>query len=119
MAEDSDKSQTLDQIPIITYINRLQKQMFIITELLYNHSNGLDTNLLKSSLRGLIDILPPPGQEELKIAYGQLQSKRYVSTLELEAIFRKTHNWAYNKIFKEAFKARPLNPHPDHIGDTH
>ena len=57
MAEKEENSEELNENPLIIYLNRLQRQMIIVTDLLYNSATNI--NLVKQRLLGLIHNLPP------------------------------------------------------------
>jgi hypothetical protein len=114
MSERRSQTDELDQNPIITYTNRLQKQMIIITDMLYN--GNIPPNALKIALRGLIANLPPIGKKALKKEYEKLTSNEYLNKPKLEAIYDKTHDWAYTKLFQDTFRLKPFNPEIPHIG---
>lgn len=98
------------EAPIITYLNRLQKQMFFITTMFSDHEVGF-TNLA-APIRMLIYNLPPSGQKALEEELQKLQNFEgnvggFRSRVELEKIYERVHKWAYINLFQDAFRISP------------
>lgn len=107
MLEQQTSRTEETQHPIITYTNRLQKQLNYVTTITY--SNQWITRAEKYALLGVIANLPPEGQEALKGEAEKLLSENILTFAEFHAIYSSVHNWIYRVLLKEAFeKAKPL-----------
>lgn len=115
MSEDD-----INQYPIITYTNRLQRQMEKITTVMNEQSTSLAAFV--NSLRMLIANLPPQARtQDLKDDYNKLVQYDHAvgsirSKVEVEQIYMKVHDWCYKNLFQDAFKFRPKNPNLARIG---
>lgn len=105
-------SQELET-PIIGYISRLQKQMDYVTMLLFNQGAG--KGVIKRALRGLIANYPPNGKKELTKEYNKMLQDNILSDVEAEELYNKCHDWAYNHILQDAFRAKPQFKEKPHI----
>ncbi len=115
MTEEVD----LAQFPIITYTNRIQRQMDRITFVMSQYS---DHHVhIVAALRMLLANYPPAGKKKLEEDYTKLRTyDRDISTIknfsDLVDIYDRASNWAYENLFQDAFKFRPKNPKEAHIG---
>jgi hypothetical protein len=107
-----------NQFPIITYTNRLQRQMDKITFLMSNTTN---INAIVNSLLMLLVNLTPEAKRDLHPEYDQLIGyERNINTIETfkdaVEIYGKVSDWIYNHLLQDALKFRPKNPKQAHIG---
>lgn len=113
MSEDKDTQEA----PIVTYSNRIQK---ILERLTFIMSQTTDTLLTVRPLRMMIRNFPPNGKEYMKEELKTLKSfEDNVNTLnamQVEEIYEKAHDWFYIHVLQDAFRFRPRNPKPAHIG---
>jgi len=104
--------------PLITYTNRLQKQMGVITILLSDNSVGVST--IVQPLRALLRNLPPQSNEALKEDICVLErfdrdTSVFRSKLDLEQMYGRIHNWCYLNLFEDVFKAKPVYKKKGHL----
>lgn len=99
MSDSGETQSELTENPLLIYINRLQRQMLIITDMLYN--SRIDVNSLKRSISGLICNLPPKGIERFQNALNILEGSRYVPLNSLSMFYREIHSYAYTVLFQE------------------
>jgi predicted RND superfamily exporter protein len=109
----------LDQFPIITYTNRLQKQMEYITHLMSVYTENIVH--IVAAVRMLISNFPPVGKEALKADYEKLKAYDSDNSIiknqsEVVEIYNRVSDWAYICLFQDAFKFRPKNLKPAHMG---
>lgn len=95
-----------DDVPIITYSNRLQKHMFKLTEELALNNTVQLTE--KRKLRLIIANLPPEGKEKLQAIYEKCESEYPSDTKEFDKMYGEVSDWIYKNILQDAFKAKPL-----------
>jgi hypothetical protein len=111
--------EELSQFPIITYTNRIQKQM----ELVSNYMSKYTENIVHivAGMRMLIANFPPKGKEALKGIYIKLKTydsnnNAIKNMAELVEMYDTISDWAYVNLFQDAFKFRPQNPRKAHAG---
>jgi hypothetical protein len=117
----SEKNDSI-QYPIVTYTNRIQKQLEFVTEALGFYSiRGYSLSSVISQLRMIYRNLPPKAKEDLAFDYKNLkdymQNTSAIPTVkEAEEIYDRLHDWLYDNLLQDAFKFRPRNPNEAHIG---
>jgi hypothetical protein len=109
----------LSQFPIITYTNRIQKQMELITNYMSKYTDSIIH--IVAAMRMLIANFPPKGKEDLKIEYNKLKdfdhnNNQIKDMAEMVEMYDTISNWAYKNLFQDAFKFRPQNPRKAHAG---
>lgn len=103
MSQEEDEAIET-QSPLITYTNRLQKQMLYVTMLLHNqHTQEKWGYEVKKPMLGIVANLPPEADQALKQEIALLQSDKILSFAEINRIYRNIHNWTYRTLFQKAF----------------
>lgn len=115
MPVTDDDSYKYNDHPLITYSNRLQKHMLIVTTIL-DSPNTAHANKA-TPLRMLIANLPPSGKEALKIQWEKLvkfehNTDAIPSAVEFETIYSEISDYIYDTILQDSFRAIPLNRKP-------
>ena len=112
---ETEDTREETQHPIITYTNRLQKQLNYVTSLSYGNQSII-TRTEKQALLGVIANLPPEGQTALKKETNQLLSETMLPFAKFHKIYSTVHKWIYTTLLKEAFeKAKPLYRKKGHL----
>lgn len=112
---NKEGNQEETQHPIVTYTNRLQKQLNYVTSLAYCNQFVI-TRVEKYALLGVIANLPPEGQKALVKESKALLSQTMLTFEEFHNIYSKVHNWIYTTLLKEAFeKAKPAYGKKGHL----
>lgn len=107
--------------PLISYSNRIQKQMLIVTTILESPNTP---HVAKATpLRMLIANLPPSGKAALKPQWDKLVEFEHNeiavrTSAEFEQIYSAISDWIYTAILQDAFRAIPLNRKPGHMGES-
>jgi hypothetical protein len=118
----SEENYNSNDYPIVTYTNRIQKQLEFVTSAISLYSiRGYSLQSVIAQTRMIYRNLPPRGKEELADDYQKLcdymQNVQSVPTImDLEAIYDRLHNWIYDHLLQDAFKFKPRNPYKAHIG---
>lgn len=105
---------TEQETPIMGYIARLQHQMEYVTTLIFNERTS--KGAIKTALRGLIANFPPNGKKELEPLYNKMLSDGILTDKEAEDLYNQLHDWAYDAIFQDAFRAKPKYVKKGHLG---
>lgn len=108
MSSNGNDETSFDDVPIITYSNRLQKHMFKLTEELALRKTIINED--KRKLRLLIANLPPQAkeQEDIKAIYDYCETDKELSTLQFDKMYSVVSDWIYKNILQDAFKAKPV-----------
>lgn len=113
LSEDADSQEA----PILTYSNRIQKQF---DQLSYIMSRSTDMMVIVPPLRMLLRNFPPKGKEVFKAERAKLtqfdSNNKLIEPIEAEEIYDNAHDWFYIHVLQDAFRFRPRNPKPAHIG---
>lgn len=110
------------QYPIVTYTNRIQKQLEFVTSAIGFYSiRGYSLSSAIAQTRMIFRNLPPKAKEDLAEDYDKLQkymqnTSEIPTIMDLEAIYDRLHDWIYDNLLQDAFKFRPRNPKEAHIG---
>lgn len=121
MSASSEDSYSYADHPLISYSNRIQKQMLIVTTIL---DNPMTLHSSKARpLRMLIANLPPSAKTALKGEWDKLvafeKSEAAIDTpAAFEEIYSIISDWIYANILQDAFRAVPLNRKAGHIGES-
>lgn len=92
--------------PLVNYSNALIRDLDLIKQI-YT-SNAMIDKTQKRLLLAVISRTPPDCKECKKELIMELSNyKMSMSWERYNEIFSELHDWLYNAIFKEAFKARP------------
>ncbi len=106
-AQEKDKDNAdFDDVPIVTYSNRIQKHMFKLTEELGEKINvGIAE---KRRLRLLIANLPPKAKEVLQGVYKRCEEQCNMPAVEFDRMYGEVSDWIYENILQDAFRAKPI-----------
>lgn len=110
----SEENASFDDSPIITYSNRIQKHMFILTEELA--MIDVIRKAQKVRLRLIIANLPPQAKKDLASIYEACESEVPVENSSVfHRMYGEVSDWIYKNILQDAFKARPKYSGPGRL----
>jgi hypothetical protein len=105
LSKEATEDEAFNDSPIITYSNRIQKHMFLLTEEL-SLNNTVELRE-KRRLRLIIANLPPEGKEKLTAIYAKCETQDPITAIEFDKIYSEVSDWIYTNILQDAFRAKP------------
>lgn len=114
----NQKEQEYNDSPLITYSNRIQKHMYLLTEQL--STNATVELQEKRKLKLLIENLPPQAKQRKDISQiiTILESNRPLTTLTFDRMYGIVSDWIYDNVLQSAYRVRPLCKEEAYIGSN-